>query len=135
MPSLPDIRQQSAIGCGVALARSVCRAFGVRYRRVCCSARYGTLARDLADSFNRAGLKAVVGDMDTDDVRHHLKRGRVVCCVVPCEGTGHWVGVWDWSRGKVRYHDPLRGPVCESAEQFVGRWEGRGEWSVAVGRD
>lgn len=133
MTRLPDIRQQQSHQCGVALAQAVCVAFGVTCPRVVCSAKWGVQAADLADALDGAGLVAQAGRMDAGDLRHHLRRGRVVCCVVPVGDVGHWVGVWRAGPRWVWYHDPDRGPSREDYTRFRKRWERFGQWSVAAG--
>lgn len=136
MPPLPDVRQEYRYTCGVALAESVTRHFRKRMPAVRCSTRNGTSFPALAAAFRAAGLRVQYGQMDGADLRYHLSRGRVVCCVVPAPGgEGHWVGVWSASRGKVQYHDPDAGPCKSPLDAFLVSWRRRGAWGLAVGRE
>jgi hypothetical protein len=117
--SVPDIRQGDTFDCGRACAKAVCLWWDVPFRGgPTCGEFDGTHPATMDGFFRVAGLSVLSGNMALEDLRHHVRLGRPVCCAV----AGHWVVVGGVERGKVHYHDPQEGPCKKKAPEFLTWW-------------
>ena len=133
MPRVVDCRQSYSYDCGRAIVIAACLTFGRKPVVVTSSRRDGTSPRRVIEALKSAGLTTQAGTMDEVDLRHHLRRGRIVLCLVPVDSDTHWVAVWRVRGGRVSIHDPATGPVDESMGQFLRRWKKAGCYGLAVG--
>lgn len=129
-PKPADVRQRYSYDCGPAAVRAACGAFGRRTPKVRCGRRDGTPTPNVEDALRRARL---LPSPDLADLRHHLRRGRLVLCAVPVDHDDHWVVVYSAGRRWVKLHDPSSGPCQKSVSEFLTLWTKAGRVAVAVG--
>jgi hypothetical protein len=139
--ALPDIRQRTPHGCGIAALETVWSCLGVRTRHVPDNPIDGMSPDTLENALWNSGLALQAGSMDLDDLKYHTRRGRpVVCCVQHPDGDGHWVVVAGVAYGFVKYQCPASGPQKVPAAVFATRWTDQtrrgalySRWGIAVG--
>lgn len=133
---LPVVFQREAHDCGVACAVSVLRYFGLSPGFPATSAYLlptpldGVDPRTLEWFFRSYGLRVLVGEMDSEDLKQQtMKQGRPVVCAVK----NHWVVAAGVKRNYVYYMDPDEGQgnVRKKCLPFQTWWEDHDRLGVA----
>jgi ABC-type bacteriocin/lantibiotic exporter with double-glycine peptidase domain len=125
MLDIPDVRQGSGHDCGPAVFRAVVAFFGLKAPAPKADPLAGLHPEYLEPLLREAGLQVLSGEMDTDDLKYHTRRGRPVVCLIRHGDTGHYVVASGVSRGRVHYHCPLSGPSSVPAAEWDARWTDR----------
>ncbi len=129
MLELPDVRQRDEFSCGSAVYRCVVEFLLGSSKRIPADPHDGVHPFELEPALRRAGLKTQSGSMEVADLKWHVSQGRPVICLIRVEGGGHWVVVRGVTAKRVHFHDPAKGRVWLTHEQWGDRhsdWDRHG---------
>lgn len=124
---LPDMRQRFDYDCGAAATKTVLCYYGLKtgtytLAPLATNPIDGTDPRAIEATLRRSGLKVISGEMDLEDLKHHIKLGRPVICIIQLDNVGHYVVVGSIKFGQVHFNDPINGPSKNNLATFKERW-------------
>jgi hypothetical protein len=139
---VPYLPQSEAL-CGGAAVAMVMRYWGERdiyaedFAGYVSDEERGISTESLARAVERSGWSSIAFNAGSDDVVHHLSRGRpLIALIEVASGQFHYVVIVGRNGEGVLYHDPAVGPYREmSTERFERAWSESGHWVMLLLRD
>lgn len=86
----------------------------------------GLQVRTIESFLREKGLRVISGNLDIHMLRHHVRQGSPVICLV----TDHYVLVKGFIPRKIIYNCPMDGEKTESIAKFKKRWATTSDYTL-----